>query len=138
MNIKKPLLTLLLLLLGLAAAAQNYIGTMEIDGYTRKNVDIRLARTQQGTIVLYMYNVKFARLMPVKVDMEIPGLTLADGRLQGNDIVPTSKGKPYDKYRVTRFNGTADTEKITFSCFLGDKQMKFSGLRAKKNNTKNQ
>lgn len=138
MNIKKPILTLLLLLLGLAAAAQNYIGTMEIDGYTRKNVDVRLARTQQGTIVLYMYNVKFARLMPVKVDMEIPGLTLADGRLQGNDIVPTSKGKPYDKYRVTRFNGTADTEKITFSCFLGDKQMKFSGLRAKKNNTKKQ
>lgn len=138
MNIKKPLLTLLLLLLGLAAAAQSYIGTMEIDGYTRKNVDVRLARTQQGTIVLYMYNVKFARLMPVKVDMEIPGLTLDDGRLQGNGIVPTSKGKPYEKYRITRFNGTADTEKITFSCFLGDKEMKFSGLRAKKNNTKNQ
>lgn len=138
MNIKKPILTLLLLLLSLAAAAQSYIGTMEIDGYTRKNVDVRLARTQQGTIVLYMYNVKFARLMPVKVDMEIPGLTLDDGRLQGNGIVPTSKGKPYDKYRVTRFDGTADTEKITFSCFLGDKQMKFSGLRTKKNNTKNQ
>lgn len=138
MKIKKIILTLTLLFLTLAATAQSYIGTMEIDGYTRKNVDIRLARTQQGTIVLYMYNVKFARLMPVKVDMEIPGLTLADGRLQGNGIVPTSKGKPYDKYRVTRFNGTADTEKITFSCFLGDKQMKFSGLRAKKNNTKNQ
>ena len=138
MKIKKIILTLTLLFLGLAATAQSYIGTMEIDGYTRKNVDVRLARTQQGTIVLYMYNVKFARLMPVKVDMEIPGLTLADGRLQGNGIVPTSKGKPYDKYRVTRFNGTADTEKNTFSCFLGDKQMKFSGLRAKKNNTKNQ
>lgn len=138
MNIKKPLLTLLLLLLGLAATAQSYIGTMEIDGYTRKNVDVRLARTQQGTIVLYMYNVKFARMMPVKVDMEIPGLTFSDGRLQGNGIVPTSKGKPYEKYRVTRFNGTADTEKITFSCFLGDKEMKFSGLRVKKNITKNQ
>lgn len=138
MKIKKIILTLTLLFLTLAATAQSYVGTMEIDGYTRKKVDVRLARTQQGTIVLYMYNVKFARLMPVKVDMEIPGLTLADGRLQGNGIVPTSKGKPYDKYRVTRFNGTADTEKITFSCFLGDKQMKFSGLRAKKNNTKNQ
>ena len=138
MKIKKIILTLTLLFLGLAATAQSYIGTMEIDGYTRKNVDVRLARTQQGTIVLYMYNVKFARLMPVKVDMEIPGLTLADGRLQGNGIVPTSKGKPYDKYRVTRFDGTADTEKITFSCFLGDKQMKYSGLRVKKNNTKNQ
>jgi len=138
MKIKKIILTLTLLFLGFAATAQSYIGTMEIDGYTRKNVDVRLARTQQGTIVLYMYNVKFARLMPVKVDMEIPGLTLADGRLQGNGIVPTSKGKPYDKYRVTRFNGTADTEKITFSCFLGDKQMKFSGHRTKKNNTKNQ
>ena len=138
MKIKKIILTLALLFLTLAATAQSYVGTMEIDGYTRNNVDIRLARTQQGTIVLYMYNVKFARLMPVKVDMEIPGLTLADGHLQGNGIVPTSNGKPYDKYRVTRFNGTADTEKITFSCFLGDKQMKFSGLRAKKNNTKNQ
>ncbi|MBR1549565.1 MAG: hypothetical protein IJ634_02900 [Bacteroidales bacterium] len=138
MNIKKFLLTLLLLILGLAATAQSYNGNMEIDGYTRKNVDLRLARTPQGTIVLYMYNVKFARLMPVKVDMEIPGLTLNDGRLQGNGIIPTSKGKPYEKYRVTRFDGNADTEKITFTCLLGDKQMKFSGRRAKKNNTKNQ
>ena len=138
MKIKKIILTLTLLFLTLAATAQSYVGTMEIDGYTRKNVDIRLARTQQGTIVLYMYNVKFARLMPVKVDMEIPGLTLADGRLQGNGIVPTSKGKPYEKYRITRFNGTADTEKIAFTCLIGDKQMKFSGLRAKKNKTKNQ
>ncbi len=111
MKIKKIILTLALLFLTLAATAQSYVGTMEIDGYTRNNVDIRLARTQQGTIVLYMYNVKFARLMPVKVDMEIPGLTLADGRLQGNGIVPTTKGKPYEKYRITRFNGTADTEK---------------------------
>lgn len=138
MKIKKIILTLTLLFLTLAATAQSYVGTMEIDGYTRKNVDIRLARTQQGTIVLYMYNVKFARLMPVKVDMEIPGLTLADGRLQGNGIVPTSKGKPYEKYRITRFNGTADTEKIAFTCLIGDKQMKFSGLRAKKNKAKNQ
>ena len=138
MKIKKIILTLTLLFLTLAATAQSYVGTMEIDGYTRKNVDIRLARTQQGTIVLYMYNVKFARLMPVKVDMEIPGLTLADGRLQGNGIVPTSKGKPYEKYRITRFNGTADTEKIAFTCLIGDKQMKFSGLRAKKNEAKNQ
>ena len=111
MKIKKIILTLALLFLTLAATAQSYVGTMEIDGYTRNNVDIRLARTQQGTIVLYMYNVKFARLMPVKVDMETPGLTLADGRLQGNGIVPTTKGKPYEKYRITRFNGTADTEK---------------------------
>jgi hypothetical protein len=111
MKIKKIILTLTLLFLTLAATAQSYVGTMEIDGYTRNNVDIRLARTQQGTIVLYMYNVKFARLMPVKVDMETPGLTLADGRLQGNGIVPTTKGKPYEKYRITRFNGTADTEK---------------------------
>lgn len=138
MKIKKIILTLTLLFLTLAATAQSYVGTMEIDGYTRKNVDIRLARTQQGSIVLYMYNVKFARLMPVKVDMEIPGLTLADGRLQGNGIVPTSKGKPYEKYRITRFNGTADTEKIAFTCLIGDKQMKFSGLRAKKNEAKNQ
>lgn len=138
MKIKKIILTLTLLFLTLAATAQRYVGTMEIDGYTRKNVDIRLARTQQGTIVLYMYNVKFARLMPVKVDMEIPGLTLADGRLQGNGIVPTSKGKPYEKYRITRFNGTADTEKIAFTCLIGNKQMKFSGQRAKKNETRNQ
>lgn len=138
MKIKKIILTLTLLFLTLAATAQSYVGTMEIDGYTRNNVDIRLARTLQGTIVLYMYNVKFARLMPVKVDMEIPGLTLADGRLQGNGIVPTSKGKPYEKYRITRFNGTADTEKIAFTCLIGDKQMKFSGLLAKKNEAKNQ
>ncbi|MBR1766842.1 MAG: hypothetical protein IJ745_07415 [Bacteroidales bacterium] len=138
MKAKRLSLFLSMLLIGLVAAAQTYVGTMEVDGYTRKNVEARLVRTAQGDIELRMYSVKFARLMPVKVDLEIPRLSLDGTRLSGSNIIPTSKGKPYEKYKVTRFNGTADTEKISFSCLLGDKPMKFTGGRKKKNTSKNQ
>ncbi len=129
---------LALLLLAPLAAAQTYVGTMQVNDYTRKDVEVRLGASPQGQTVLQMLNVKFARMMPVKVDVDIPGVSLGNGRLAGDNIVPTSKGKPYEKYLVTRLDGSADSEKITFRCLMGDKQIKFSGRRAKKNNAKNQ
>ena len=131
MNAKKTLLALAMVLMGLAAGAQSYVGTMEVNGYTRKDVEVRLSKTPQGEVVLKMFRVKFARLMPVKVDVDIPGVTLKEGTLKGDGITPTSDGKPYEKYRVTKLNGKADSQQITFTCMMGDKPVRFSGKRKK-------
>ena len=131
MNAKKIILTLTMALMAMVATAQSYVGTMEVNGYTRKEVVVQLAKTQQGELVLKMFNVKFARLMPVKVDVDIPGITLNGSCLQGNNIIPSSKGKPYERYRVTKLDGKADSQQISFTCMMGDKPVKFSGKRKK-------
>lgn len=131
MNAKKIILTLTMALMAMVATAQSYVGTMEVNGYTRKEVVVQFAKTQQGELVLKMFNVKFARLMPVKVDVDIPGITLNGSRLQGNNIIPSSKGKPYERYRVTKLDGKADSQQISFTCMMGDKPVKFSGKRKK-------
>ena len=131
MNAKKIIQTLTMALMAMVATAQSYVGTMEVNGYTRKEVVVQLAKTKQGELVLKMFNVKFARLMPVKVDVDIPGITLNGSRLQGNNIIPSSKGKPYERYRVTKLDGKADSQQISFTCMMGDKPVKFSGKRKK-------
>ena len=109
------------------ASAQRYIGTLDIDGYTRKHVEVKLEKGTRGTATLSMRNVKFARMMPVKVDVDVPGVALADGRLQGDGIVPTSKGKPYERHKVTRLVGKADGQQLDFRCRMGNKSVTFSG-----------
>lgn len=126
---KKTLLLLCLLVLGLCAGAQTYVGAMTVDGYTRKDVKVTLKKTEKEGIVLTMYKVKFARMMPVKIDFDIPQMKLEDNCLTADGVVPVSKGKRYEKYTIHRLNGTADSKQISFTCTMGDKPFSFKGKR---------
>lgn len=126
---KKTLLLLCLLAFGFYAGAQTYIGTMTVDGYTRENVKVILKKTEKEGLVLTMYKVKFARMMPVKIDFDIPQLKLEGSRLTADGVVPVSKGKRYEKYTIHRLSGTVDGKEISFNCLMGDKPFSFKGKR---------
>lgn len=126
---KKTLLLLCLLAFGFYAGAQTYVGTMTVDGYTRENVKVTLKKTEKEGLVLTMYKVKFARMMPVKIDFDIPQLKLEGSRLTADGVVPVSKGKRYEKYTIHRLSGTADSKEISFNCLMGDKPFSFKGKR---------
>lgn len=126
---KKTLLLLCLLAFGFYAGAQTYIGTMTVDGYTRENVKVTLKKTEKEGLVLTMYKVKFARMMPVKIDFDIPQLKLEGSRLTADGVVPVSKGKRYEKYTIHRLSGTVDGKEISFNCLMGDKPFSFKGKR---------
>lgn len=126
---KKTLLLLCLLAFGFYAGAQTYVGTMTVDGYTRENVKVTLKKTEKEGIVLTMYKVKFARMMPVKIDLDIQQLKLEGGRLTADGVVPMSKGKRYEKHTIYRLNGIADSKEISFNCLMGDKPFSFKGKR---------
>lgn len=126
---KKTILFLILMVMGLTAGAQTYFGTMEVDGYTRKDVKVILKKTEKEGIVLTMYRVKFAWMMPVKIDFDIPQMKLENGHLSADNVVPVSKGKRYEKYTVRNLNGTADSKQISFTCRMGDKPFSFKGKR---------
>ncbi len=125
----KTLILLCLMALGFNTEAQTYVGTMTVDGYKRENVKVTLKKTEKEGIVLTMYRVKFARLMPVKIDFDIPRLKLEGGRLTADGVVPVSDGKRYEKYTIRNLDGTADSKQISFSCKMGDKPFSFTGQR---------
>lgn len=115
--------------LGFNAGAQTYVGTMTVDGYRRENVKVKLKKTEKEGLVLTMYRVKFARLMPVKIDFDIPQMKLENGRLTADGVVPVSKGKRYEKYTIHNLSGAVSDDKLIFYCKMGDKPFSFSGKR---------
>lgn len=128
-NCIRRFLILFLMVLSFRLMGQTYIGTMKVEDYTRENVEVKLARGQNGSVVMTMYKVKFSRLMPVKIDVEIPSLSLKGTVLQGNDIIPTSSGKKYEKYTIYNLNGAASSSQLDFTCLMGTKHIAFKGRR---------
>lgn len=125
----RTLILLGLMALGFSAGAQTYVGTMTVDGYRRENVRVTLKKTEKEGIVLTMYRVKFARLMPVKIDFDIPRMKLEGGRLTADGVVPVSDGKRYEKYTIRNLDGTADSKQLSFTGKMGDKPFSFTGKR---------
>ena len=125
-----------LLLFWTVADAQTFTGTMTVGDYTRENTKVRLQQKTDGTITLTMYHVKFARMMPVTLDISLSPLVPADGLLKGNDIVPISGGKPYEKYTVRDFTGKTSGGKFSFSCMMGGRKLVFNGSSATKSSAK--
>ena len=116
------------LLCCMSICAVEYMGTMRMgSGYALENV--RVSMDEKGSITLY--HVKFARLMPVRVDVVIPHVKKRkDGErtiLSGDNIIPTVKGKPYPNRTITKLHGQETMQFITFRCLFGDKEMQYSG-----------
>ena len=118
------------MLLSATAAAQSYVGTLNTNGYERKNVTVRIAvqvaNKQQA--VLSMYNAKFSRWMPLTVDFDIYPVTLDENqRLSANNVIPTYKGEKQEKRIVRQLSGAVNGNSLTFKCLMGDKNVSFSG-----------
>ena len=118
------------LVLTVAAGAQTYVGSLTTNSYTQK--DATMVVTLRGTAAtLEMRHVKFAKLMPVKVDVEVKGLnasTQSTGTtLNGDNIVPLSNGKPHKKYTIYKYAGKMSPTTLTFDCLMGEKKVSFKG-----------
>ena len=116
------LITAAIMSIGMMAA--EYVGTMQMaGGFTMK--EVRVSLDEQGNIT--MHDVKFARLMPVRVDVRIPGVKRQQGQLSGDKITPYVGSKPQPKRIVTHLRGTASKQTLSFRCEFGGKEMQFQG-----------
>ncbi len=114
------------LLLSMVVCATEYIGTMQMaSGYTLD--DVRVSIDEKGCLT--MYRVKFARLMPLRVDVVISPVKQENGKLSGDNIIPTVSSKPYPDKIVTKLNGTVNSSSISFSCLFGGKGMEYKGQK---------
>lgn len=114
------------LLLSMVVCAAEYVGTMQMSsGYTLNNV--RVSIDEKGNLT--MYRVKFALLMPLRVDVVIPQVKQDGEKLSGDNIIPTVSNKPYPDKIVTKLNGTVNSGSISFRCLFGGKGMEYKGRK---------
>lgn len=121
---KTHFLIIAALLLCISVSAAEYVGSMRMaSGYTLE--DVRVSIDEQGNLTLY--RVKFARMMPVRLDVTIPQLSCDNGHLTGDSIIPLISDKPKPDRLITNLHGTADKQSIDFTCLIGGKEMHYTG-----------
>jgi len=108
--------------------AQLFNGTMTFGDYTRENVTVQLQPTlQPDNYTLTLFGVKFARMMPVNLDVELAPIVIKDNQLEGDSIVPISKAKRYEKRLVRHLKGSQREGTLSFTCQMGGKKLTYNG-----------
>jgi len=110
--------------------------TIPSSGFTKDNVRTEVVLVSDRLLDIYMFDVKFATLMPLTIDMVISGVEYTKAadeiRFSGDGIVPTAGNKPYDKYIVTELVGRITADSICLSNNYGDTPAIYSGAREKR------
>ena len=109
--------------------------TVTSSGFTKEDVRTKIVLIDDATLDLYMYDVKFATLMPVTIDMLISGVSYTKQgqtiRFYGDSIVPTAGNKPYEKYIITDLEGYVTADSICLSNNYGETPSTYQGARKK-------
>ena len=107
--------------------------TVPSSGFTKDNVRTRIVLTDNSQLEIYMYDVKFATMMPVTIDMVISGVhyTKQGGTIlfDGDEIIPTAGNKPYEKYTVRQLQGRLTGDSLIISNNYGDTPCTYQGAR---------
>lgn len=109
--------------------------TVTSSGFTKEDVRTKIVLIDDATLDLYMYDVKFATMMPVTIDMLISGVSYSKQgqtiRFYGDSIVPTAGNKPYEKYIITDLEGYVTADSICLSNNYGETPSIYQGARKK-------
>ncbi len=115
---------------------RRYIGTMSVDQndgtiFVQESVEVEYMLFDDSTMDIVMYQVKFAKAMPLKLDMTIPGVSspaIENGyALSGDNIVPLALGGEFEKYTITDMEGTIDENTMTLSFMCGEYPVTYEG-----------
>lgn len=109
--------------------------TIPSSGFTKENLRTKIVLTNDELLDIYMFDVKFAALMPVTIDMVISsvGYTKSgnDIHFYGDSIIPTAGNKPYAKYIITDLVGQITADSLLINNNYGDTPSIYQGKLAK-------
>lgn len=128
---KRTLFFSLLMMAGLVASAQTYIGTMKVGKETHKDVYVKLTVTGD-TATIFVHSVFMDHLGHYKIDLTIPDIHV-DEQSQRSvlwcyNIIPTYGEEPYDEYLVRKLKGSIAVGVLSFSCTMDETPVTFSGV----------
>lgn len=109
--------------------------TIPSSGFTKEDVRTKVILVNDELLDIYMFDVKFAALMPVTIDMVISGVgytqTGSTIRFYGDSIIPTAGDKPYEKYIVTDLQGTITADSLCLTNNYGSTPSVYAGALSK-------
>lgn len=109
--------------------------TIPSSGFTKENLRTKIVLTNDELLDIYMFDVKFAALMPVTIDMVISGIgynkSANEIRFYGDSIIPTAGNKPYEKYIITDLVGQITADSLLIKNNYGDTPSIYQGKLAK-------
>ena len=109
----------------------NGLLTIPSSGFTKENVRTKIVIVNETQLDIYMFDVKFAAMMPVTIDMLISGVaytrTTSEILFYGDSIIPTAGNKPYEKYIVTNLQGYITYDSLCLSNNYGDTPSVYAG-----------
>ncbi len=123
---KRAALLILMLFAGALMAQSRYVGTMTYGSYTLDKIEATMT-VRDGKASISLYRVKFARMMPVRIDMDLKGVPAHSGTLGAKRVVPTSKGKPKEDYDIRDLSGTYSQGTLRISGTMNGKRFTYSG-----------
>lgn len=121
----------------IAENAASYKGSVfviyEGTEYETKDIKVTFRKDNESTATISMYKVKFVPKMPVTVDLDLPGVNYQTKEnsyvITDNNIIPTMKGDPVEKYIATNIEGTANKDALSFSLYFGEYPTRYEGQR---------
>lgn len=150
----KKLLTLLVTLFLLVSCKENisfpsdadgiYYGTLDVDGFSM-DTGISLTENGDSTVDVFFDNVKFAVLMPVKIDITVKNVPCKKDALfsfEAKNVDPyiNKEKDSQPSYRFSSIKGVVEDDELVLSARMADglafyvagKSFSFRGKKSKK------
>lgn len=109
--------------------------TIPTSGFTKENLRTKVILVDDELLDIYMFEVKFATMMPVTIDMVISNVSYTKTgsmiEFHGDSIVPTAGDKPYEKYIVTDLKGYISADSLCLSNNYGETPSVYAGKLVK-------
>lgn len=121
--------------------ATSYVGLMNVtmpDAPVYSNTSAEcLCALGTDNMSIVLLNAKFAENMPVTLDsVKVEGISYtkdAEGNVSfsGEDIIPTLKGVPFAKYKLSSLQGSIKSDSLLFKCQMGEFPLDYVGVKKK-------
>ena len=103
-----------------------FYGRLTVGSYTQDNVGISVTVVSDSTVDVFFDNVKFAALMPVKVDINVKGIpSMKSGEVltfSAVEIDPymNKEPEPQPEYRFATFRGVVKGNELVLEAKMSD------------------
>ena len=103
-----------------------FYGDLIVDDYTDKHVGISVTRCPDCTVDIFFNDVKFATMMPVRIDITVKGVPANENEdvisFTALDIDPyvNKEANPQSEYRFAEISGTVMGKELVLSARMAD------------------
>lgn len=120
-----------------AAVGGNYYGELTVRPdrpFKMEKVRVQVdGNVDKGSVTVKIYKVRFSKMMPVRLDITIPGVKVVKNgngySLSGNGIVPSNGNKAYPSRMVRNLKGSMTGDQLYLEMTMGEAPLRYKGTK---------